>query len=112
MSTDFLCLFDIFVTVTRGVDKFYKTHAKLASSLAFSLAKSENNNWPIILKVSVRGEKTIARLTSGFVILLANPEFYSHLASGYPHPCSNTVVLDGRSLALGVYFFSYASVTL
>jgi hypothetical protein len=27
----------------RGVDKFFKTLAKLASSLDFSLAKSENN---------------------------------------------------------------------
>jgi hypothetical protein len=34
----------------------------------------------------VRGEKSLARLASGFVFLLANPEFYSHLASGYPHP--------------------------
>jgi hypothetical protein len=29
----------------------------------------------------VRGEKIIARLASGFVVLLAKPEFYSHLAS-------------------------------
>jgi hypothetical protein len=27
------------------------------------------------------GEKTLTRLASGFVCLLANPEFYSHLAS-------------------------------
>jgi hypothetical protein len=31
----------------RGVDKFFKTLAKLASSSVFSLAKSENN-WPKI----------------------------------------------------------------
>jgi hypothetical protein len=29
----------------------------------------------------VRGEKILARLASGFVFLLAKPEFYSHLAS-------------------------------
>jgi hypothetical protein len=29
----------------------------------------------------VRGEKTLARLASGFVFLLANSEFYSHLAN-------------------------------
>jgi hypothetical protein len=41
--------------------------------------------------VSVREIKTLARLASRFLFLLANPEFYSHLASwqvsGYPHPC-------------------------
>jgi hypothetical protein len=31
-------------------------------------------------KVSERGKK-LARIASGFVFLLANPEFYSHLAS-------------------------------
>jgi hypothetical protein len=31
----------------RGEDKFFKTLAKLASSVVFSLAKSENN-WPQI----------------------------------------------------------------
>jgi hypothetical protein len=35
--------------------------------------------------VSEKGKK-LARLASGFVFLLANPKFYSHLASGYPHP--------------------------
>jgi hypothetical protein len=40
----------------RGVDKFFKTLAKLASSSEFSLAKSENN-WPGLQKLSVRGEK-------------------------------------------------------
>jgi hypothetical protein len=34
---------------TKGVNKFFKTLAKLASSLVFSLAKSENN-WPKIYK--------------------------------------------------------------
>jgi hypothetical protein len=39
-------------------------------------------------RVSERGKK-IARLASGFVFLLANPEFFAfgELASGYPHPC-------------------------
>jgi hypothetical protein len=67
----------------RGVNKFFKTLTKLASSSQFSLTKSKNNwrnNWPNTWKLSVRGKK-IARLTSGFVFLLANPEFYSHLAS-------------------------------
>jgi hypothetical protein len=35
----------IYVAAHRGVNKFFKTLAKLASSLVFSLAKSENN-WP------------------------------------------------------------------
>jgi hypothetical protein len=34
----------------------------------------------------MRGKKFLARLASGFVFLLAKSEFYSHLASGYPHP--------------------------
>jgi hypothetical protein len=54
------------------------TLAKLAST--FSLAKSENN-WPNIQTLSVRGKTNFARLASEFVFLLANPEFYSHLAS-------------------------------
>jgi hypothetical protein len=33
------------MTYIRGVDKFFKTLAKLATSSVFSLAKSENN-WP------------------------------------------------------------------
>jgi hypothetical protein len=61
------------------VDTFSKTLAKLASRPVFSLAKTENN-WPNIKKGSVRGEK-MARLARGFVILLTNLEFYSHLAS-------------------------------
>jgi hypothetical protein len=74
---------------SRGADKFFKTLAKLVSRSAFSLAKTENN-WPKIQKGSVTGEKTLARLASGFVLLLVNPEFYSpfgELESGYPHPC-------------------------
>jgi hypothetical protein len=49
----------------------------LARSSVFSLAKSENQ----LAKGSVRGENNLARLASGFVILFANPIFYSHLAS-------------------------------
>jgi hypothetical protein len=59
--------------MSRGVNKFFKTLAKVASISEFSLAKSENN-WPNIYKLSVRGKKS-ARLASGFVILLTNPEF-------------------------------------
>jgi hypothetical protein len=57
------------------VDKFFKTLAKLASRPTFSLAKIENN-WPNILKGSVKGG-----LVSELVFLLANREFYLHLAS-------------------------------
>jgi hypothetical protein len=64
---------------TKDVDKLFKTLAKLASSSEYLLAKSENN-WPNVERVSKRGKK-LARLASGFVFLLANPEFYSHLAS-------------------------------
>jgi hypothetical protein len=35
-----------------------------------------------IERVSERAKKNLARLASGFVFLLANPEIYSHLASG------------------------------
>jgi hypothetical protein len=35
----------IVLVYSRGVDKFFKTLAKLASSPALSLAKTENN-WP------------------------------------------------------------------
>jgi hypothetical protein len=60
-----------------GVDKFFKTLAKLASCSVISLAKSDNN-WPKLFTGSVRGKNIFARLASGFVSLLANPEFYSH----------------------------------
>jgi hypothetical protein len=65
--------------ICKGVDKFFKTLAKLANIQEFSLAKSEKmvKNTE---RVSERG-KTIVRLASGFVFLLANPEFCSHLAS-------------------------------
>jgi hypothetical protein len=33
------------------------------------------------------GKKPSPNWRMGFVFLLANPEFYLHLASGYPHPC-------------------------
>jgi hypothetical protein len=67
-------------TIIMTVDMCFKTHAQLASSSEFSLAKSEKN-WPNIEKLSVGGEKTLARLASGFVFLLANPDFNSSLAS-------------------------------
>jgi hypothetical protein len=59
------------------VDKFFKTLAKLASTLVFSLPKSENN-WPKNIETvdSKRETNSI-----GFVFLLANPKFYSYLAS-------------------------------
>jgi hypothetical protein len=33
------------------------------------------------------GKKTLPDWRVSLVFLLANPEFHSHLASGYPHPC-------------------------
>jgi hypothetical protein len=63
----------------RGVDKFLKTLAKLASNSVFLLAKSDSN-WAQNIE-SVRAERNRARLASGFVFLFANPEFYSHLVS-------------------------------
>jgi hypothetical protein len=42
-------------TCNRGVDKFFKTLAKLASNSVFLLVKSENN-WPKTQKGSVRGK--------------------------------------------------------
>jgi hypothetical protein len=67
------------------VNKFFKTLAKLVSSSGFPHAKSENN-WPQIYRKGKYEGKQVARLANGLVFLLANPEFYSHLASGYLHP--------------------------
>jgi hypothetical protein len=64
----------------RDVNKFFKTLTKLASSSVFSLVKSENNWLKNIERESQMGKK-LARLASGFVFLLANPKFYSQLAS-------------------------------
>jgi hypothetical protein len=57
------------------VDKFFKT-------LAFSIFTRQVRKQLAqkIERVSERG-KNLARLASEFVFLLANPEFYSHLAS-------------------------------
>jgi hypothetical protein len=58
--------------------------------LVFSFAKSENNCRKNIESISKWGKKKLAKVANGFVVLLANPEFYSHLVSGYPHPwCSH-----------------------
>jgi hypothetical protein len=59
---------------------FLKTLAKVASSSEFSLAKLEKQLAHIIERVSER-KKNLASLASGFVLLLAKPEFYSHLVS-------------------------------
>jgi hypothetical protein len=68
---------------SRGVGMFFKTLAKLGSSLKnfHSPSKQQQKNWPHLQKLSVRGETILTRLASGFVFLLAKPEFYSHLAS-------------------------------
>jgi hypothetical protein len=48
--------------VARGVDKVFKTLAKLVSSSVFFLAKSENN-WPKIYTVQIsERKKKLARL--------------------------------------------------
>jgi hypothetical protein len=71
ISAPIIC--DTAVGITRGVDKFFKTLAKLASSSVVLLAKSESN-WP---KIWERwGKKKLVRLVSGSVFLLANPKFY------------------------------------
>jgi hypothetical protein len=41
---------------------------------------------PKLKEGSVGVKKILTRLVIGLVILLAKPEFYSHLASSYPHP--------------------------
>jgi hypothetical protein len=61
------------------MDTFFKTLTKLASSLELSLANQKTTG-PIYRNFHER-EKNLARLASGFAFLLANPEFYSHLAS-------------------------------
>jgi hypothetical protein len=58
------------------MDKFFKTLARLVSSSIFTRQIRK------LLgigrgKKTVRG-KTLARLDSGFLFLLANPEVYSH----------------------------------
>jgi hypothetical protein len=67
------------------VDKFFfTTLAKLVSCSVFSLAKSETVQLAKNMK-RIRGseKKKQQKQTrqSGFVFLLVNPEFYSHLAS-------------------------------
>jgi hypothetical protein len=70
------------------VHKFFKSLAKLASSLVWRVVKNVHSSsqkrkqLAQNIKTVSEGEKTLARLVSGFVFLHANPEFYSHLASG------------------------------
>jgi hypothetical protein len=60
------------------VDKFFK----LASSLVFSLAKLKKKKLAKNIEGVSECEKTLARLASVFfLVLLANPDFYSYLAS-------------------------------
>jgi hypothetical protein len=68
------------------VDNVFDDTRQTGEQLRLMLAMS-GNNWPNVQKLSVSGEKSLARLASGFVFLLANPKFYLHVASGYPHPC-------------------------
>jgi hypothetical protein len=69
------------------VDKFFKTLAKLVWRVVqyFHSPEQKTTGQKHRKRVSERGKK-LARLASGFVFLLSNPEFHSHLASGYPHP--------------------------
>jgi hypothetical protein len=60
-------------TLHRGVKKVFKILKIFIRQVRKQLAKHTDI-------VSER-EKTLARLASGFAFLLANPEFYSHLAS-------------------------------
>jgi hypothetical protein len=69
------------------------TNTKLASSSGCSFAKSEKQLAKKYVERVNEREKNLARLASGFVFLLANPEFYS-LASGYPHPCIRLNAID------------------
>jgi hypothetical protein len=59
---------------------------KLASWIQHFHSPSQKTTGQKYRKGLSEREKTLARLASGFVYLLANPEFHSHLASGYPHP--------------------------
>jgi hypothetical protein len=72
------------------VDKFFKTLASLASCSIFSLTKSENG------------------LASGFVFLLANPEFYLHLASW--RVVTRTPVIEYCSHYISTICFLYSGV--
>jgi hypothetical protein len=82
----------------RGVNKLFKTLARLASRPVFSLAKSEND-WPKLWKGYMRGEKALAWMAIGFVFLLANLEFYLHLASW--RVVIRTPVMNGLTLRSG-----------
>jgi hypothetical protein len=70
---------------TRGVDKFFKTLAKVASRSEYLLAKSENNcktgQWE--RKNTRQAGEWVCIFTRQAEILLAFGEF----AIGYPHPC-------------------------
>jgi hypothetical protein len=67
----------VILITSMGVDKFFKTLARLASSSQFSVRKQLAQN---IERFSEK-EKILTRLASGFLLLLAKPEFYSDLAS-------------------------------
>jgi hypothetical protein len=63
----------IIMAFNRGVNKFFKTLAKLARSSVFLFAKKTTGQ-------KYRKDQWEGK-TPGFVFLLANPEFYLHLAS-------------------------------
>jgi hypothetical protein len=68
-------------------------HPKLASNFHSRSQKSTGNNYS---KCNVRrgGGWNLARLASGFIFLLASPEFaFGELASGYPHSVSAHLLL-------------------
>jgi hypothetical protein len=75
-----------FIVYSRGVDMFFKTLA-----IQYFHSPSHKTTDQKYRKGLVRRGKKLARLASGFVFLLANPEFYSHLASGYPQPLNSSL---------------------
>jgi hypothetical protein len=56
--------------------------------------------------------KELARLTSRFVFLLADPEFYSHWASDYLHPCCPCLMRldDDSSFVLFAPWYNYVTI--
>jgi hypothetical protein len=85
-----------------GVDKFFKTLAKLASSweLLNYFSPSQETTGPKYRKDQWEGKKFLARLASGFVFLLAVWILlaFGELASGYPHPWNTPQSITQKKL--------------
>jgi hypothetical protein len=63
--------------LTKGVDKYLQTLARLASDYKFLLVKSRQQLVIMGGRINKR-VKTLARLASGLLFLLAKPIFYMH----------------------------------